>query len=688
MKGKMKSRERNPYQLLIGVYIVLVAVRFALALLTSAYPMNNIDEFLYYSMGRSIATGDGLLFRGQSADYVYIVYPLVLSPVYALFGETGIVYRCLQLWNIAIMNLTIFPLYGLVKRITSDVKRAVYLSTCMMFLPDFIMGEMVLSEVVLYPLFFTVMYLTYRYLKEHRWQLLFCVGILGGVLYATKPGYIVGPVVIFIACAVFALWDKEYKGLIYALVSVLCMISVIGAFYALAYALGYRSGALAVYEQQLENIHSDAFLRAAVKYPYYFIMGCGVFAFVLPLLWYGSYAREIKRLYGIVMLSLGGTILGTCWVINGYEYATNTVHMRYISTYIPLMLLFCFAPCAKETPKAKKMRVVKQGIQNAHILPYIAIGFAVLCTLTIGCGAGTDSGTLAISNLSLAILNKAYLPQHNVATGSVLVLILLGVTGVGIKVWRAAYLRRAGLYVLIILFGLSNMAGYSLIRNDTVFSRVDESRMLADQIGDMEYLYVTTSERIINNASLDVNSLKHTNYVELNDLFNHVYEAGGLYKPFVPWAMRGRICDRMTPQTNLLVMEPTAFSMVKLSKNTKHTTTPSEFLHLIEIPQGENWADSIIANVELNKLEAGESGVLYIFSEEIVSDGLTVRMEIEARENASLEFFSNSEVCKKDIIPGRNWYEFTFSNEQNAYNFVCEQQDLTIYGYELISMDE
>lgn len=683
MIASPKKRVSSPYMKLLGAYAVLVAARFVLALLTSAYPMNNIDEFLYYSMGRSMATGDGLLFRGQSADYVYIVYPLVLSPVYALFGQTGNVYRILQLYNIAIMNLAIFPLFALGKRIVGEEKQALRLSVCMMLLPDFIMGEMVLSEVVLYPLFFAMMYLVYRYLTERKWQMLLGVGVLGGVLYATKPGYIVAPAVTLAACAVFAVRDKAGKRALHALLGMIGMAAAIGIFYALAYAMGYHSGALSVYEQQLSAVHPDAFLRAVVKYPYYFIMACGVFAFVLPLKMYGGYTKETKRLYWIVMLSLAGTILGTCWAINGYEYATHTVHMRYIGVYIPLMMLFCFAPCAQE-PVKKKGAMMKRDPKKWMILPLAALGFAAACTLIIGCGAGTDSGTLAISNLSLAILNKAFLPQRNVVIGSALVLAILALAGFGISAWKTERMCRVGLSVLLVLFVLSNAAGYSLIKRDTVFSRIEESRMLAEQIGDREYLYVTTSERIINNASLDVNSNRNTHYVELNDLFNHTYEAGGRYEPFIPWAMRGRISDRLTPQTNLLVMEPTAFSMVKLNENAKLTATPSNQLFLIEMPQEGIWADSIIANVEQNTLEAGESGVLYVFNKALVSGGLTVRMEISAKESAELEFFSNTETRKKEITEGRNWYEFAFGSSQDAYNFICAEKDLTIHRYELI----
>ena len=67
---------------LFAIYVFFVASRFLLALLTSCRPLNNIDEFLYYGIARSVATKGALLFRGRYADYQFILYPLLLTPVY------------------------------------------------------------------------------------------------------------------------------------------------------------------------------------------------------------------------------------------------------------------------------------------------------------------------------------------------------------------------------------------------------------------------------------------------------------------------------------------------------------------------------------------------------------------------------------------------------------------------------
>ena len=146
--------------LLLIIYVGIVVIRFMLAQLTSGYPTVGIDEFLYYSLGRSIATEGKLLFRGQPADYSFILYPLVLSPVYLLFGEGANYYRLIQLWNIILMSVSLFPLFGLCRSIFKQDKKAIIVATVCMLLPDFFLGQYVFSEAILYPLFFLLLYCT------------------------------------------------------------------------------------------------------------------------------------------------------------------------------------------------------------------------------------------------------------------------------------------------------------------------------------------------------------------------------------------------------------------------------------------------------------------------------------------------------------------------------------------------
>ena len=136
----LRSKKRRTILLLAGIYACSVLVRFFMATLTSNFPTVYVDEFLYYNLGRSIATEGALLYHGQPALYNYVVYPLMLAPVYKLFPAGTHFYRVIQFCNFCVMCLSVFPLYGLCRRMLKDEEKALKLSALFMLLPDFILG--------------------------------------------------------------------------------------------------------------------------------------------------------------------------------------------------------------------------------------------------------------------------------------------------------------------------------------------------------------------------------------------------------------------------------------------------------------------------------------------------------------------------------------------------------------------
>ena len=109
MKNHRKSSQWK--LALICIYVAAVAIRFVLAILTRRSISITIDEHLYTGIARSIAAGDGIMFRGQTADYSYFAFPLFLSPIYALFPNGTDFFRILQLWSILLMQASVFPIY-------------------------------------------------------------------------------------------------------------------------------------------------------------------------------------------------------------------------------------------------------------------------------------------------------------------------------------------------------------------------------------------------------------------------------------------------------------------------------------------------------------------------------------------------------------------------------------------------
>ena len=102
--------------------MVAVAVQLALGLRVVS-PWIMVDELVYSDMARSFANTGHFLIRGAHANYG-AVYPLLLSPAYALFGSIHDVYEWARVLNALAMCSVVFPAYLLAQARRAPAVRA------------------------------------------------------------------------------------------------------------------------------------------------------------------------------------------------------------------------------------------------------------------------------------------------------------------------------------------------------------------------------------------------------------------------------------------------------------------------------------------------------------------------------------------------------------------------------------
>ena len=100
---------------LSSLYAVAVVVQLALALRVVS-PWIMVDELVYSDMARSFADTGHFLLRDVHANYGF-VYPLLLSPVYALFGSMIDVYQWSRVVNALVICSVVFPTFLLARRV-------------------------------------------------------------------------------------------------------------------------------------------------------------------------------------------------------------------------------------------------------------------------------------------------------------------------------------------------------------------------------------------------------------------------------------------------------------------------------------------------------------------------------------------------------------------------------------------
>jgi hypothetical protein len=85
-----------------ALYALSVTVQLALGLRVPS-PWIMVDEVVYSDMARSFASTGHFLIRGVHGDYGF-VYPLLLSPAYAIFGPMSDVYQWARVIDAIVMS--------------------------------------------------------------------------------------------------------------------------------------------------------------------------------------------------------------------------------------------------------------------------------------------------------------------------------------------------------------------------------------------------------------------------------------------------------------------------------------------------------------------------------------------------------------------------------------------------------
>jgi len=137
-------------RLLAGIVGLSFAVRVALAWLRST-PVYFGDEYLYSSLGRSLAETGRPLVRGHAANFPALLEPLLTAPAW-LFSDVGLAYHLAQTIGALAMSLAAVPVYWLARRLGLTAGVALGIAALSVALPDLIYASWMVAEPFAYPL--------------------------------------------------------------------------------------------------------------------------------------------------------------------------------------------------------------------------------------------------------------------------------------------------------------------------------------------------------------------------------------------------------------------------------------------------------------------------------------------------------------------------------------------------------
>src|SRR5918999_1142478 len=137
---------------LTGLVALSVAVRYGFGRRIVA-PWIMVDELIYSELAKSFADSASFAIRGDSVGSAYgVVYPLLISPAFALFDAVPDAYAAAKAINAVVISLAALPAYFLARRVLSQ-GLSLLAAAFSIALPSLLYAGTLMTENAFYPLF-------------------------------------------------------------------------------------------------------------------------------------------------------------------------------------------------------------------------------------------------------------------------------------------------------------------------------------------------------------------------------------------------------------------------------------------------------------------------------------------------------------------------------------------------------
>lgn len=168
-------------------FIVVLSAAFRLQLSRdSPAPWIFVDELIYSELAKSLAAGGDLLVRDAPTAGYGIVYPLLISPAWALFDSVSDAYAAAKAINAVLLSLAAVPAYALARRVVGQ-SFALAAAVLAVALPSLVYSGTIMTENAFYPLFLVVVLSLVLVLERPTLVRQTVLVALLGVAYLTRP---------------------------------------------------------------------------------------------------------------------------------------------------------------------------------------------------------------------------------------------------------------------------------------------------------------------------------------------------------------------------------------------------------------------------------------------------------------------------------------------------------------------
>ena len=191
---------------LTGLVVISTLVRFALTWLIPV-PWIFADELKYSELAKSFAATGSFAIRDVPGLGLSPLYPLLISPAYALFDSVPHAYLAIRLINSLLMSLAAVPTYLLARRLVTR-GWALTAAALTLLVPSLGYAGMVMTESLFLPLFLTTVLVVVAMLERPTvGRQLAALGLVGLALL-TRPAAVALVPALLSAIAIVVAGDR------------------------------------------------------------------------------------------------------------------------------------------------------------------------------------------------------------------------------------------------------------------------------------------------------------------------------------------------------------------------------------------------------------------------------------------------------------------------------------------------
>ena len=646
---------------LIIVYIAGVAARYLIALLASRNPFIMPDEALYLNLARSIANGGGIALRNQPVTYTSLLYPLMISPVYALC-PAGAQFRAVQLMGCFFMNLAVFPAYGIAKRV-ADAKMAFVIAAISILLPDMLLTSRAMTEAIEYPLFLLTVYLMFGKLSGEKkslgWAAL--TGASTFLLTQSKAGS-AALAIVFLGILIYGLIRTRRKEeLKFALVFAGTYAVLTAALYFALYLSGMDFSQKSIYDTQLQAPtldHLKKTLPGLLLYVYFIPVAFGIYPLVFPASNLRLYEEAQKKQLLLALLALALYAGGACYMFFDTEtignYFAGRIHIRYVFMFLPVFLAFATSP---RLDKAKP---------NGRLIA--ALGFLLAMTVTVSFSALLSNRRYPVDAISLSyiiyddsVLNWRLLSQVAMVTFMIGMLALIWRRGWGKAVKRACAICLA-LGVLT-----ANWLGYDLNEYNNASALADDARQAAQELSGEDVLLVPDSGLYFDNTlSVLDTAMSDAPYEALYDDLCAALGSYGTLESAIPPKYWTEKPVNPYPGEAKAVFNTSAFSKMVLARGAQVEYTDHGIYAIVTPSKEGRLFHSALTGVSAAG-DPAEGAALFVYDEALLLSGsVRVYLQVSCGSASQLTLSDGTVSFDYPLDTGSGWIYGDFTPQPDA----------------------